>query len=607
MLGDVIRFRHPLVRSAVYRSATSPERRSVHAALADATSATDPTRSAWHRAASITRPDEQAAEAMVAVANDAATRNSYSASAAALRTAARLTQDPRRRAERLLASAHAAWDGGNTSDARCAVAEALDLDVGPLVRADAVLYREHIRAATDGTLEGKHAFLTAEAERVLHHDRTRAARLLALAADAAQYARQGHNLEIAYATAKRAWELVEIDADPTLTSQVLYPLSQAAFYYGHLEEARGYTRRLLELALTRAETSQQAGVHLEATQLFDDTEDEASATVHAERAVELARAGDRVGLLPHAPWRCGEFSWWCGNWMTADSCYAEGLTLARDLGQGLTAAWLTRSMAMLAASRGQEQQALELLRETLRAAHLDPRMTNGKPYVLSELGLSGGRPDEVIAIVEPFEPTRQRYPGPWPLDLAEAYIRAGRISDAERAVAEASQTAQHRSTIAALDRCRGLLADEDFDHLFERSATAFHEIPLPLHEGRTLLCHGERLRRSRRVNEARDQLSRALEIFDRLGAAAWAERARAELRASGATIRAPKPARGEDLTPQEYQVAMLAAQGKTNNEVGAALFLSPKTIEAHLGRVYRKLGLRSRTELARALDNRTDA
>jgi DNA-binding CsgD family transcriptional regulator len=152
---------------------------------------------------------------------------------------------------------------------------------------------------------------------------------------------------------------------------------------------------------------------------------------------------------------------------------------------------------------------------------------------------------------------------------------------------------------AILERCRGLVAsDESFEPHFAAALAIHAEGFSPMETARTHLCYGERLRRARRRRDARDQLRPALETFERLGVAPWAERTRAELRATGEKLRARGPEH-EELTAQELRIALQAAEGKTNRQIGATMFLSPKTVEFHLGRAYRKLGITSRAELIR--------
>jgi DNA-binding CsgD family transcriptional regulator len=225
---------------------------------------------------------------------------------------------------------------------------------------------------------------------------------------------------------------------------------------------------------------------------------------------------------------------------------------------------------------------------------------------LLELGL--GRSEDSIAILAPFG-VRVRQHGlgepaviQWAPDLIEAYLRAGRDEEAEAELdifeQQAEQTGRNWARAAGL-RCRGVLASEDeFEEHFTRAIELHRRTPTPFELARTELCFGEQLRRHRRRSDAREPLRAALETFEQLGAEPWAERARGELGASGETARRRDPSSAGQLTPQELQVALVVAKGATNREAGAVLFLSPKTIEAHLGRIYRKLEVRSRTELA---------
>jgi DNA-binding CsgD family transcriptional regulator len=190
----------------------------------------------------------------------------------------------------------------------------------------------------------------------------------------------------------------------------------------------------------------------------------------------------------------------------------------------------------------------------------------------------------------------------WAPDLIEAYGRVGRVAEARDALARFEAQAERTGrtwALAAAARCRGLLADGDaFEEQFE-SALRYHECtPTPFELARTELTLGERLRRAKRPADARVPLRAALETFERLGAAPWAEHAGVELAASGERERRRRPSGLELLTPQELQIALLVAEGATNREAATALFLSPKTVEYHLGKTYEKLGVRSRTELA---------
>ena len=187
-------------------------------------------------------------------------------------------------------------------------------------------------------------------------------------------------------------------------------------------------------------------------------------------------------------------------------------------------------------------------------------------------------------------------------DLVECLVRTGRRADAEDALSAFEDLARRADRIGAraiAARCRGLLADDDaFEGPFEEALRLHRDVDAPFEEARTLLCLGERLRRARRRADARVHLRAALDAFEGLGAVDWAATARGELGVTGETAAPRSGPRSDALTPQELQVALMVASGATNREAGSRLFLSAKTIEAHLGRIYRKLGVRSRTELA---------
>jgi DNA-binding CsgD family transcriptional regulator len=223
-----------------------------------------------------------------------------------------------------------------------------------------------------------------------------------------------------------------------------------------------------------------------------------------------------------------------------------------------------------------------------------------------ELGL--GRAEEAVATLEELAGFLGERPAgdpavmQWPPDLVEAYVRLGRREQAEEVLATFEAAARHsgsRWAASAAARCRGLLAPDDA--LDEPFAAALEHDDMPFETARTRLVLGERLRRAGRRVEARAALREALVTFSRLAAQPWAQRARTELRASGERVRRESPTATEQLTPQELQVALVVSNGSTNREAAAALFLSPKTIEFHLRNIYRKLGIRSRTELVRAM------
>jgi DNA-binding CsgD family transcriptional regulator len=230
--------------------------------------------------------------------------------------------------------------------------------------------------------------------------------------------------------------------------------------------------------------------------------------------------------------------------------------------------------------------------------------------VLGLLALGLGRFEDAVLHSERATRTLRERGGREPAflmsapDLVEAYERLGRREESQAALEAVEEETEASGGIwgrAAAARVRGLLApDDEFELRFEAALALYREVTLPFDEARTELCLGERRRRAGRRADARAPLRKAISAFDRLGAQPWAERARMELRASGETLRGA-PEAAEKLTPQELQVAVVVARGATNREAAAELFLSPKTIDFHLSRIYRKLGIRSRTQLVSAL------
>lgn len=297
-----------------------------------------------------------------------------------------------------------------------------------------------------------------------------------------------------------------------------------------------------------------------------------------------------------------------GNWIRAYADAAESLRLARETGQ-----LAFHSLAFLArveAARGLDTDCRAHAQEALELADRDGigATTTYARWALGLLALGRGWIPEAIDHLERVAELvdehgmRQPIEVPWAQDLVEAYARSGRRADAARVLdrlqsqAEASRLS---SALAAASRCRGLLADEDgFCVEFDHALRSHERTPTPFERARTELCFGEMLRRARHRSDARVHLRAALDTFEHLDAAPWSARARAELAATGEVSNPSREQWTHVLTPQEIQLSMIVGRGATNKEASAALFISPKTVEAHLHRVYVKLGIRSRTELA---------
>jgi DNA-binding CsgD family transcriptional regulator len=331
-------------------------------------------------------------------------------------------------------------------------------------------------------------------------------------------------------------------------------------------------------------------------------QDQAAQQVGGELSRELRVAG-QIGWLPSALFYTGCAQAYGGRHEEALHTVAEGLRLARDTGQQRWVDALAEPLALLAAARGDEELCHELADEGLRTASR-PAWT--VPWTCSALGLLDlglGRAESALARLETLAEGRRFFhiaaTRSTP-DLVEAAVRLGRRDAAAEPLALfetwSHNTGQSWAT-ALVHRCRALL-DGDQDRF--RAALALHEQDSrPFDEARTRLVYGEWLRRGKRKADARTQLRVALEIFERIGAAPWAERARTELTATGTTGRPAGHGLSWSLTPQELQIVRLAAQGLSNKDIAAQLFLSSRTVGHHLYKAYPKLGVASRAELAR--------
>jgi ATP/maltotriose-dependent transcriptional regulator MalT len=331
-----------------------------------------------------------------------------------------------------------------------------------------------------------------------------------------------------------------------------------------------------------------------------------------DQVLRVARERTAVGALPFVLNLLARDQATTDRWAVAESTYQEAIGLARESDQRTDLGFGLAGLAWLQARRGREVEARALAAEALELS----REVGSRLYevwataALGELALGLG---DASGAAEQFEHQRRLLrelgitdadlsPAP---ELVDAYLRLGRSNDAQLVTAQFTAAALAKGqpwSIARALRCRGLLADgadlaEPFEEALRHHADTLDEFET----ARTRLAYGQRLRRARNRVLAREQLRQALETFERLDAGPWADRARTELAATGERLRRRDPSTIDELTPQELQIGLLLAAGRTTREAAAALFLSPKTIEYHLRHVYQKLGIHSRDELARAL------
>ncbi len=605
MSGDRFDFRHPLIRSAVYHSASGAERRAVHRALAtviDGRAAGQ--RRSTHLAASATGPDESVAAELAAAAGEAESRGGYVAAATTYERSATLTPEPATATGRRLAAAAAAQLGGR-------YAYALGLLDAALSTADDPLTRGRIQRARGGIIMmtaapmAAHRLFVDEADRVCVHDPDLAAAMLV---DAALAAFQAGAISTAVDVSARAEQLAVTESTRQAAALVA---CDSLVLAGRPQRARRIVEDLRHARPDFTSASTFLAMH-PYTQMCLWLEEYDLAASLAETVISAARQQSLLSPLPYLLAVRSELQFRLGNWLAARADAQEAIELARLSGQeaGITLGLVC--LARVDAGQGRfEDASATVIEATALADRLGIHSIH--VYAGSVLGLLElGRGDAAAAVrylqqtTQRLKPTGMNHPCvvQWAPDLIEAYLWTRQRTEATAQLrilkhqAEVTDCSWARATAA---RCTGMLAEsEDFDAAF-RDALAEHEAtPTPFESARTRLRYGERLRRVGRIAAARSELHAAQVIFERLGALPWATKCRDELRATGERVQQAEPhAAGHTLTAQELKIALTVAQGATNRETAAALFLSPKTVEFHLGNVYRKLSLRSRTELAR--------
>ena len=600
--ANTLAFRHPLVRSAAYHAADAAELRLVRGALAEVDE--DPDRRVWHLAAAAIGPDEAIAAELERAGSVAAGRAAPGAAAAALERAAMLTPDPEERGRRLLGAVVAVEHTGSVVRTEALALQADALIVDPLVRTKLVAARAGLKMST-GEVETAYAMLVDEAERVADADPAWAALLFTLAINLPLFRLQAL---AARDLAERAWDLGDAARPHVLPERVGFGFAKVVS--GDSEGIPLLLEAAREVAASDGDYRQASAT---AWPLVWVEEYDAARTFLAW-AIRVQRAGGALKYLPTTLHPLAELDFRLGRWVPALAAAHEAISLFEETGQPTERGFACATAARVEAALGREAESRRHAQDAF-AADGASGLLLATAYAWAALGLlelGRGDAEAAIAALGPVERiVREGEVGePWLIqwapDLIEAYGHAGRADRAAEVldVFELQAKATGRiSALAAAARCRGILAPDDaFDEPFA-TALALHErVPTPFERARTELAYGERLRRTKKRSVGRERLQIALQTFERLGAEPWAERARSELRASGQSVRTPEQQAGDTLTPQELQVAALVAGGATNREAAAALFLSVKTIEFHLGHVYRKLGIRSRTELVRALE-----
>src|SRR5215210_636588 len=599
--GTRLELRHPLVRSAVYQAAPLSKRQAAHRALASVLdSEVEADRRAWHRAAASVEPDASVCEELEQAAERARRRSGFAAASLAFERAASLTADDEDRARRLTAAAESAWLAGRVERTLMLLEAARPLVWEPIQRADIDRFLGLIEM-TRGVPADACRLLLRSATEVAPIDEERSLELLNLAGLAAAYA---GDKEAAVAIAEVARGL-SVEESPFLRMLAQLLIGLGAHAEGHFADAAPRLRLALDLA---QELDDDAGSEQPIALLFAGRaalylgDDQAAFRTHQEAAAR-ARESGALSIVTQILPRLATAEVWAGRWASAAANSREGIQLAREIGQHDVVAQQLVMLALIAALRGSEDECRSMAAESreLASARGLGIVAEIAQWALALLELGLGHAEEAFRRCREISTTMVVSWGA--LDRIEAAIRAGEREtarvwlDAFEPWAESSAAPWKRAVVL---HCRALLSNDETEaeRLFSAALDAHAEAARPFEHARSQLAYGEFLRRAGRRVQAREHLRAALDRFEGLGAALWAERARAELRASGQTARKRDPSTQDELTAHELQIARFVAEGLTNREVAARLFLSPRTIDFHLRNVYRKLGISSRTALA---------
>ena len=603
--SPLVRFRHPLVRSAAYRSAPLSERQQVHAALAEATDPeADPDRRAWHRAQAAPGPDEEIAAELERSAGRAQARGGLAATAAFLERAAQLTPDPARRAGRTLAAAQASLQAGGFGRALdlVAAAEAGPLDESEGARADWL--RGQVAFASGPGSEAPLLLLKA-ARRLepLSLDLARQTYVDAwqAAVFAGYLAGAGDLLEIS-----RAARALPPPADPPRPVDVL--LEGLALMVTDGPAAAAPVLRQATSAFASADTPVQESLQWGwLVRVADRALWEEEGRRLTVRQVQAARDAGALDQLPILLNMMAMDAVWSGDFAAAASLIAEAAAVCEATGSRLA----PYAAMMLASFRGREAEAAPLIRSALEegaAAGQGVAVTYAR-WVAAILYNGLSRYEEALAAARQASEHNHPYVSAWTLpELIAAAVHTGdrRVAgDALDLLAERTRAGGTGEGLGVEARCRALLSEGAAAEGFYREAIGrLGPTRLRPDLARTHLLYGEWLRRQRRRGEAREQLRTAYQMLDAMGMEAFADRARHELLATGETAgeRTVQAAHvGAALTSQEAQVARLARDGLSNPEIAARLFISARTVQYHLSKVFAKLGISSRGQLHQVL------
>ncbi|WP_084525845.1 AAA family ATPase [Nocardia vaccinii] len=605
--GTGVRFRHPLARSAAYRSASTHDRQRVHRALAEATDQhLDPDRRAWHQAQAASGPDEDVAAELEHSAGRARARGGLAAAAAFLERAAALTPDPEQRVRRALAAAQATIQAGALDVARDLLTMAESGPLSNLQQANVDVMRARLAFITSRGGDAPRLLLKAAGRlESIDADLSRATYLDALVAAifAGSLAGPGGTILDVAAAAGAA-------PPPTCApraADLLLDGTAAALHVGYAAGVPALRRALTCFGDGMSADEELRRMYLAcitAMRLWDDDCWDALSA----RYVQLAREVGALSELPLALTARAYLLLFTGDLTAAASLTDELQTVTEVTGSGLA----PYAAMGLAALRGDEAGASALIAATIRDV---TRRGEGVGITFAEwanaaLNNGLGNYDKAVAAglratTDDMDPASLC----WSLvELIEAAARCGMTETASCAYGRLTEMAGASATdwvLAAQARSQALLSEgETAERLYREAIARFGKTRLRVDLARAHLLYGEWLRRERRRTDAREQLRRAHGMLEGMGIAAFAERAGRELRAAGGTAhKRTLPAEHEGLTAQEAQIARMARDGLSNPEIGTRLFLSARTVQYHLRKVFTKLGITSRSQLDRVLAN----
>jgi DNA-binding CsgD family transcriptional regulator len=604
-VGERVTFRHPLARSAVYWSASGPEMRATHLALAEVTDPeVDPDRRAWHLATAAAGPDEDVARELERSANRAQARGGFAAASAFLRRAVELTSDAARRAERALAAAEASLRTGAFDVTRGLLAAA---ETGPLdAFGRARVERVRAEVAAQHEPGGATPLLLLRAAIKLETLDVRLSRDTYLEAWAAALfagglaTTGGGLLEVS-----RAAATAPQPADGPRPRDLLLDGLVLIFTDGHAAAAPALRRAVAAFAGSSVSVEEMIRWGWVATRAANVVWDYDGALGIAQRAVQLGRDLGALEALNSALNTWGQAAASGGDFETAALLTAEFDAVKEATGSGIA----PLAKVALAGLRGREVEASPLIARVLtQATALAQGAAAGYAYWARSVLMNGlGRYEEALAAaVQASEETPDLFWAMWALsELTEAAVRTGNAELAQGAVARLDQQTEATPTDWALgvrSRSAALVSDGDTAERSYRDALErLARTRLRPDLARAHLLYGEWLRRENRRVDAREQLRTAHEMLVAIGMEAFAERARRELEATGEKARKRTVETRDELTSQERHIAQLARDGLSNPEIGARLFLSPRTVEWHLRKVFTKLEIHSRHELSNAL------